>query len=86
MENFKNKSILIIGLYSSILSLLHGIFELLHGNLQIDGNLIYAISRDNQIGEKWHGNFPAFTIVQNYLITGILVCIMSYIQKLWTEV
>jgi len=70
-------SVIIVGIYASVLSLLHGIFEMAQGSVKIDAILIYAISREGQVGEMWHGNFPAMTILPNFFISGLLVSLIS---------
>lgn len=70
-------SIIIVGLYASLLSFLHGLFEILQGYNNTNNILIYAISKSNQTTEIWHGNFPAMTIIPNYLFSGISVCLIS---------
>lgn len=77
MNKQLNVSIIIVGLYASLLSFLHGLFEIFQGYNEISQIFIYAIDKSNQTTEMWHGNFPAMTIIPNYLLTGIIVCIVS---------
>ena len=70
-------SVFIAGAYACIIGFLHGVFEVMQGNVSTNGILIYAISKVSQKNEMWHGNFPAMTIFPNFLITGIFVIFIS---------
>lgn len=62
----------------------HGIFEILQGNVVPDGLLIDAIGPAQ---EMWPGAMePAFTIVPNFLITGILAVIVGLFTAIWAAV
>jgi len=83
MNNSVKISLIIVGLYECILSLLHGIFEMLQGFTSTNGIFIYAISKINQGKEMWHGNFPAITILPNFLITGFCSILLSVLIFLY---
>lgn len=60
----------------------HGIFEILQGNAATNGFFIEAIGRSERY---WiHGTEAAFTIIHNYLVTGIIVIIISMTLIFWS--
>ena len=59
-----------VGVMLGIAGINHGFFETLQGNIPTNGLIIQAIGDAQQM---WiHGTEEAFTIVPNFLITGIL--------------
>jgi hypothetical protein len=53
----------------------HGLFEILQGNNSTNGLFIAAIG-DSQ--KMWtHGNEPAFTLIPNFLLTGIAAMLVG---------
>lgn len=60
----------------------HGIFEILQGNTSTNGFFIEAIGEAQRY---WiHGTEAAFTIVHNFLITGILVVLTGFAVIFWS--
>lgn len=60
----------------------HGIFEVLQGNLLTNSFFIEAIGKSVRF---WvHGTEGAFTIIPNFLITGIIVIIVSSTIIFWS--
>ena len=60
----------------------HGIFEILQGNTPTDGLYIEAIGESHRF---WiYGTEGAFTLIPNFLITGIFVLIVSLALVLWS--
>jgi hypothetical protein len=60
----------------------HGIFEILQGNVSTNGFFIEAISEKHRL---WlYGTEAAFTIVHNFLITGILAVLTGLSIVLWS--
>ncbi|MBD3374338.1 hypothetical protein GF406_04815 [candidate division KSB1 bacterium] len=60
----------------------HGIFEILQGNTPTNGRYIEAIG---ELHRFWvHGTEGAFTLIPNFLITGISVLIVSLAIILWS--
>lgn len=55
----------------------HGFFETLQGNTHTNSFIINAIGPTHQMWE--HGNEPAFTIIPNFLVTGLLAMIIGLI-------
>lgn len=60
----------------------HGFFETLQGNSPAAGLFISAIGESQRM---WpHGNEYAFTLIQNYLITGIVSLIIGLCIIVWS--
>jgi hypothetical protein len=62
--------------------LAHGFFEVLQGNTPTDGLFIEAIGEAHRIWE--HGAEGAFTIIPNFLITGLLAMTVSLGIIIWS--
>jgi len=60
----------------------HGLFETLQGNTPTGGMFISAIGEAH--GMWVHGNEYAFTVIPNFLITGILAMIVSLTIMIWS--
>ena len=73
-----------LGILIGISGLDHGICETLQGNTPTNGLLINAIAA----GSKWtvwnEGTEGAFTIIPNFLLTGILAIIMGILIATWS--
>ena len=67
------------GLFSGVN---HGIFEFLQGNKPTDGLVIHAIGEAQRFWPE--GTEPAFTIIPNYRITGILSVIVGLAIVIWS--
>ncbi|MFH1693413.1 MAG: hypothetical protein ABH890_03955 [Bacillota bacterium] len=65
----------VIGVIFGFGGMSHGFFEILQGNAQTTGFIINAIGPAQQMWE--YGNEPAFSIIPNYLITGILAMLFG---------
>ena len=60
----------------------HGLFEILQGNKSTDGFFIEAIGEANRF---WvYGTEAAFTIIHNFLITGICVILVGLALIFWS--
>lgn len=60
----------------------HGIFEILQGNTPTGGMFIEAISPEHRF---WiHGTEGALTVIPSFLISGILVVLVSLIISVWS--
>lgn len=72
----------VIGVLLAIAGFEHGLFEVIQGNKPADGFFIQAI------GESmiwWiHGTEGAFTLIPNYLITGIFAMSVSVFIIIWS--
>ena len=73
----------IIGVLLGIAGLInHGIFEDLQGNTPTNGFFIEAIGESHRY---WaHGNEAAFTLIPNFLVTGISVILISLAIIVWS--
>ena len=72
-----------IGVFFGLLSgVNHGIFEILQGNTPTNGLVISAIGEAQRF---WlEGHEPAFTIIPNFMITGILSIIVGLAIVIWS--
>ncbi|MDF2479518.1 MAG: rane protein of unknown function [Sphingobacterium sp.] len=71
-----------LGVIFGISGIGHGFFETLQGNTATNGYVIYAIGEANRI---WlHGNEPAFTIIPNFLLTGIAAILVGVAVIIWS--
>ncbi|MCB0490758.1 MAG: hypothetical protein KDC99_19960, partial [Cyclobacteriaceae bacterium] len=60
----------------------HGLFEILQGNTPTHGMFIDAIGVEHRF---WlHGTEAAFTLVPNFLVTGVLVTIVGLTIIIWS--
>ena len=70
------------GIMLGIAGLDHGFFETLQGNTATNGWIIQAIGDAQQM---WiHGTEEAFTIVPNFLSTGLLAIAVSIAIMIWS--
>ncbi len=71
-----------LGIGLGISGLNHGFFETLQGNTPTNGLIIQAIGPANRM---WvHGTEEAFTLVPNFLLTGILAILVSLAIMVWS--
>lgn len=71
-----------LGVILGISGFCHGFFEALQGNTPTNGMLIHAIGEANRM---WaYGNEPAFTVIPNFLVTGIAAMIVSLAVITWS--
>ena len=73
----------VLGVLLGLAGLLnHGIFEVLQGNTPTNGFFIEAIGEAHRF---WvHGTEGAITIIPNFLVTGILVIVLSLSIMVWS--
>jgi hypothetical protein len=71
-----------IGVLLGIAGFEHGFFEVLQGNTPTDGLIIQAIGEAQQMW--YYGTEEAFTLVPNFLITGILAMTISLAIIVWS--
>ena len=67
------------GLFSSIN---HGFFEILQGNTPTDGLVINAIGEAQRFWAEGHE--PAFTLIPNFMITGVLSMVVGLAIVIWS--
>jgi hypothetical protein len=71
-----------MGVILALAGMVHGIFEILQGNIPANGLIIQAIGDAQQM---WlYGTEEAFTIIPNFLITGILAVGVSVAILVWS--
>ncbi len=71
-----------LGTIFGISGMSHGIFETLQGNVPTGGLFISAIGEAQKM---WlHGNEPAFTLIPNFLMTGIAAMIVGLAIVFWS--
>jgi hypothetical protein len=71
----------ILGAFFAIGGIDHGLFEILHGNTPTPGLFIQAIGQANRF---WvYGTEDAFTVIPNFLLSGILAVIFSLAIVAW---
>jgi hypothetical protein len=71
-----------LGVMFAISGISHGFFETLQGNTPTNGVIIDAISESTRM---WiHGNETAFTLIPNFLITGIAAISVSLAIIIWS--
>jgi hypothetical protein len=71
----------ILGAFFAIGGIDHGVFEILHGNTPTTGLFIQAIGLANRF---WvYGTEDAFTLIPNFLLTGILAVLFSLAIMAW---
>lgn len=71
-----------IGALLGLSGMNHGFFEMLQGNTPTDGLLIQAIGEAHQM---WlYGGEEAFTIIPNFLATGVLAMIVGLTIIVWS--
>ena len=71
-----------MGVILAIAGMVHGIFEIFQGNTPTGGLIIQTIGDAHQM---WlYGTEEAFTIVPNFLITGILAMVVSLTVVIWS--
>jgi hypothetical protein len=75
-------SIAAIGTIFGFSGMDHGFFEILQGNQPTAGSWISAIGPAHKMWE--HGNETAFTLIHNYLFTGIIAILVGLAIIIWS--
>jgi hypothetical protein len=71
-----------IGVILGVAGMNHGFFEALQGSAPTGGLIIQAIGPGQRM---WvHGTEEAFTLVSNYLLTGVLAMVVSLVIMVWS--
>jgi hypothetical protein len=71
-----------IGVILAIAGINHGLFETLQGNVPTGGLIIQAIGDAHKMW--FYGTEEAFTIIPNFLITGLLAILVSLAIMIWS--
>ena len=75
-------NVAVLGVIFGISGINHGLFETLQGNLPTGGLFISAIGEAQKM---WpHGNEPAFSLIPNFLITGIAAMLAGLAIVIWS--
>jgi len=74
---------LAFGIGAGLLGLEHGFFELIQGNVAPAGPGISAIGPPCQPATAWHACEPAFTVIPNFLVTGLLAMAAAIAVLTW---
>ncbi len=72
----------VIGVLLGIAGMEHGFFEVLQGNTPTDGLIIQAIGDAHQMW--FYGTEEAFTVIPNFLITGIVAMVVGLAIIIWS--
>ncbi|MBN2387085.1 MAG: hypothetical protein JXB85_08695 [Anaerolineales bacterium] len=82
MNKATRTNVATLGTIFGISSISHGFFETLQGNTPTDGMFISAIGEAQRM---WpHGNEYAFTLVPNFLVTGLLAMLAGAGIIIWS--
>lgn len=82
MNNATRVIVATLGVVFGISGMSHGFFEALQGNTPTGGMFISAIGEAHMM---WpHGNEPAFTLIPNFLITGIAAMLVGLAIIIWS--
>jgi hypothetical protein len=73
-----------IGVVAGLAGMEHGFFEMLQGNLVPSDKVINAIGPVQRFWE--HGTEPAFTVIPNFFVTGILAMLVGLFVIIWAAV
>ena len=71
-----------MGVMLGLAGMNHGVFETLQGDTPTDGLIIQAIGDAHQMWS--YGTEEAFTIIPNYLLTGVLAVFLSIAIIIWS--
>lgn len=75
MNRATRTNVATLGTIFGISGMSHGFFEILQGSVPTDGLFISAIGEAQKM---WpHGDEPAFTLIPNFLLTGIAAMIVG---------
>src|SRR3972149_3049179 len=82
MNNATRTIVATLGTIFGLSGMNHGLFEFLQGNVPTGGLLISAIGESHKM---WpHGDEMAFTLIPNFLITGIAAVIVGLALIIWS--
>ncbi len=87
LQSYNSATLVIVttlGVLLGISSINHGVCEIFQGNRPISAHVIKALGS----GYRWtlwvHGSEPAFTLVPNFLVTGILATLIGLTMIGWS--
>ena len=73
-----------VGVVFGIGGIAHGLGEALQGNTPTDGLVVNAIAAGSSWTRWSEGGEPAFTLVPNFLVTGILATLVGLAVIVWS--
>lgn len=83
MNKATRVNIATLGTVFGLSGMSHGFFEILQGNVPTGGLYIFAIGEAQKM---WpHGDEPAFTLLPNFLLTGIAAMMVGFAIILWSH-
>ena len=71
----------VLGITIALSGIHHGLFEIFQGNTPTDSLIIQSIGLDDQ---RWENGEEAFTVIPNFLATGITAIVISMIIMVWS--
>lgn len=82
MNHSTRVNVATMGVVFGLSGMSHGFFEVLQGNVPTPGLLVSAIGEAQRM---WpHGNEPAFTVIPNFLGTGIAAMVVGLALIVWS--
>jgi hypothetical protein len=82
MNKATRTNVAVLGTLFGLSGMSHGFFELLQGNVPTGGFYIFAIGEAQKM---WlHGNEPAFTLIPNFLLTGLAAMLVGLAIIIWS--
>lgn len=82
MNQATKRIVSILGVVLAFSGIDHGVFEIMQGSTPTNGMLIRAIGSEQIMWE--YGGEEAFTILPNFLITGIMAILISIVIMIWS--
>lgn len=82
MNKATRANVAVLGVVFGLSGMSHGFFETLQGNTLTGGMYISAIGEANRMWS--HGSEPAFTLIPNFLITGIAAMVVGLLIIFWS--
>lgn len=74
-------SVAVFGAVIALSGITHGVFELMQGNKITETFIIQSIAPENQ---RWLNGEEAFTLLHNFLVTGIAAVLVSLVIIYWS--
>jgi hypothetical protein len=72
-----------LGAYAGLLGALHGVLEILQGDVVPSGLLIEAVGPPCRAERVWHACLPALTVVPHLRLTGVLATVAGLAVVVW---
>ena len=76
--NPREFSTIVLMTYSAIVGLIHGIGEILQAGNNFNSNFFNALDVADP-NEVWHAGLPAFSLIPNFLISGIITVLIGVV-------